>query len=153
VVGQGARKVVQLRDWQRTRRRRRAVLLIGLILIGLIGAPVFTGFLNRRPVNPSAERPDAQGAGVYEVIDGDTIRAPYGVKYRLLGFDAPETFQAKCDVELELGKRATERLKETSAVWRGAGHPEGKLDHHGRTLAHLTVKAATSVGWLSNSEP
>jgi endonuclease YncB( thermonuclease family) len=33
-------------------------------------------------------------APAYEVIDGDTVRAPYGVKYRLLGFDAPETFQA-----------------------------------------------------------
>jgi len=32
-----------------------------------------------------------------------------------MGFDAPETFQAKCDAELALGKRAAERLKELLA--------------------------------------
>ena len=39
----------------------------------------------------------AQGPGGYRVIDGDTIEAPFGVKYRLLGFDTPEIFHSKCD--------------------------------------------------------
>ena len=86
--------MVQLRDWKRTRRRRSAVLVISLILIGLIVALAYGGLLKRRSVNPSVEGPAAQGAGAYEVIDGDTICAPYSVEYRLLGFDAPEAFQA-----------------------------------------------------------
>jgi endonuclease YncB( thermonuclease family) len=38
-----------------------------------------------------------RGPGAYRVIDGDTIEAPFGVKYRLLGFDTPEIFHSKCD--------------------------------------------------------
>lgn len=59
------------------------------------------------------------GAGAYEVIDGDTIRAPYGVKYRLLGFAAPETFQTRCDAELALIRRAHRAAERASGVWRG----------------------------------
>ena len=122
--------------------------MIGLILIGLIGALAFTGFMNRRSVTPSVRGPAAQGAGAYEVIDGDTIRAPYGVKYRLLGFDAPETFQAQCDAELALGRRATERLKELLASGEVRVIESGKLDRYGRTLAHLTVNGRDVGGVL-----
>ena len=84
--------MVQLRDWKRG-AAASAVLVIRL-LIGLIVALTYDGLSKRRSVNPSVEGPAAQGAGAYEVIDGDTIRAPYSVEYRLLNFDAPEAFQA-----------------------------------------------------------
>lgn len=46
------------------------------------------------------------------IIDGDTIRA-HGHPYRLVGFDAPETgSRARCGAEIELGHRATGRLRE-----------------------------------------
>ena len=127
---------------------RRAILLIGLILIALIGALAFSGFLDRRSVNPSIQRPAAQGAGAYEVIDGDTIRAPYGVKYGLLSFGAPETFQAQCDAELALGRRAAERLKELLAPGEVRIIESGKIDRYGRTLAHLTVNGRDVGGVL-----
>jgi endonuclease YncB( thermonuclease family) len=47
------------------------------------------------------------------VIDGDTVyihhRQP---NVRLVGFNAPETRNASCSVEAELGARATQRLRE-----------------------------------------
>jgi endonuclease YncB( thermonuclease family) len=45
------------------------------------------------------------------IVDGDTIHA-HGKTYRLVGFDAPETSNAKCPAERELGERAAKRLKE-----------------------------------------
>src|SRR5207253_6661314 len=45
------------------------------------------------------------------VLDGDTIRYA-GLKIRLEDIDAPETYQYRCESELVLGKRATNRLLE-----------------------------------------
>jgi endonuclease YncB( thermonuclease family) len=44
------------------------------------------------------------------VVDGDTIWQA-GVKMRLLDIDTPETFEAQCDREKQIGKKATERLQ------------------------------------------
>lgn len=71
------------------------------------------------------------------VVDGDTIKAPYGVTYRLLGFDTPETHFAKCDAELELGLAAKDRLEELLEKSEVKVIESGKLDKYGRTLAHL----------------
>jgi endonuclease YncB( thermonuclease family) len=49
-----------------------------------------------------------------EVLDGDTIRFA-GETFRLVGFDAPETYRARCPSERELGNRATLRLKQIVA--------------------------------------
>ena len=54
-----------------------------------------------------------------EVLDGDTIRVA-GETFRLVGFDAPETYRAQCPSERELGNRATFRLRQLVA--------EGGLD-------------------------
>jgi endonuclease YncB( thermonuclease family) len=48
------------------------------------------------------------------VLDGDTIRIA-GETFRLVGFDAPETYQARCLSESELGNRATFRLRQLVA--------------------------------------
>jgi endonuclease YncB( thermonuclease family) len=49
-----------------------------------------------------------------EVLDGDTIRIA-GETFRLVGFDAPETYRAQCLSESELGNRATLRLRQLVA--------------------------------------
>ena len=52
--------------------------------------------------------------GQVEVLDGDTIRI-VGETFRLVGFDAPETYRARCVSERELGNRATFRLRQLVA--------------------------------------
>ena len=79
----------------------------------------------------------------YIVVDGDTIRAPYGVTYRLLGFDTPETFRAKCEAELQLGLAAKTRLEALMASGEVKVLESGKLDRYRRTLAHHTVNGKT----------
>jgi endonuclease YncB( thermonuclease family) len=44
------------------------------------------------------------------VIDGDTISFK-SIRYRLVGFDTPETLHAKCDSERTLGLQASARLR------------------------------------------
>jgi micrococcal nuclease len=73
------------------------------------------------------------------VVDGDTIKAPYGVTYRLLGFDTPETHFAKCDAERELGLVAKQRLEELLATSEVRVLESGKIDRYGRTLAKVTA--------------
>src|SRR6266481_3485763 len=52
--------------------------------------------------------------GQIEVVDGDTIRVA-GETFRLVGFDAPETYRAQCPSERQLGNRATFRLRQLVA--------------------------------------
>ena len=72
------------------------------------------------------------------VLDGDTIVIA-GEHIRILGMDAPETFHARCDDELEFGDRATIHLMDI--LGRGPvelARRSGK-DKYGRTLARVTV--------------
>jgi micrococcal nuclease len=59
---------------------------------------------NASPVEPSQ----------VEVLDGDTIRIG-SETFRLVGFDTPETYRARCPSERELGNRATFRLRQLVA--------------------------------------
>ena len=72
-------------------------------------------------------------------MDGDTSRSRAGVRYRLLGLDAPETNRAQCDEELLLGMKAKWRLEKLIASGEARITESGKLDKFGRTLATLTV--------------
>lgn len=54
-------------------------------------------------------------SGQVEVLDGDTIRVA-GETFRLVGFDAPETYRAQCSSERELGNKATFRLRQLVAT-------------------------------------
>ena len=70
---------------------------------------------------PSAEQLHAQpiSARQISVIDGDTIHvAGERANVRLVGFNAPETRNAECAAEHDLGDRATRRLKELVATAR-----------------------------------
>ena len=46
------------------------------------------------------------------VIDGDTIRVYHPPNVRLVGFNAPESWNALCEAERQLGVRAAQRLLE-----------------------------------------
>jgi micrococcal nuclease len=73
------------------------------------------------------------------VIDGDTIDIN-GARYRLVGFDTPETYRPKCDYEKALGNQPTARLKQLIggiAIIDLAVQP-GR-DRYGRGLARLFV--------------
>jgi micrococcal nuclease len=89
---------------------------------------------------PGPQAKAAQGPTLYKVIDGDTIRSPAGVTHRLMGYDAPETYQARCDKELELGLKAKARLEELIASGETTLEESGRLDRYGRSLSTLSVK-------------
>ncbi len=73
------------------------------------------------------------------VVDGDTLKAPYGVTYRVLGYDTPETRFAKCDAERRLGKVATRRFDELLRTGEVKVEETGRIDKYGRSLARVYV--------------
>ena len=73
------------------------------------------------------------------VVDGDTVRAR-GDKFRLVGFDTPETYKPRCEYELALGRAATNRLRQLMASVRSVDLVilPGR-DKYNRGLARLYV--------------
>ncbi len=75
------------------------------------GAPAVSSVdkLGNSPTRPPAGLISANSIAV---VDGDTVSI-YGLKYRLVGYDTPESGPlAKCAAERELAVRATRRLRE-----------------------------------------
>src|SRR5580765_5767349 len=65
------------------------------------------------PINRGLRGPAPIDANDVRVIDGDTIRVHHQKPdVRLVGFNAPETRRAQCDVERALGDRATARVRD-----------------------------------------
>jgi micrococcal nuclease len=78
----------------------KAHLALGAVLL-LAGAPAFA-----EPISKDK----------FSVTDGDTIRLDGEAKgTRLVGFNAPETIDARCDHEATLASLATERLEQLVA--------------------------------------
>lgn len=86
------------------------------------------------------------GLSQWVAIDGDTIKSPAGVRYRLLGFDAPETALAKCVGELDLGTKAKRRLQELINTGPAQLIESGRRDKYGRSLATLTIGGRDVAG-------
>lgn len=91
---------------------------------------------------------EMRSPSAFIAIDGDTIKSPAGVKYRLLGLDAPETYLAKCIEELDLGTAAKRRLQELIDTGKARLVESGRLDKYGRTLATLYIAGADVAGIL-----
>jgi endonuclease YncB( thermonuclease family) len=80
------------------------------------------------------------------VVDGDTIWQD-GVKMRLLEIDTPETFEAQCDREKQLGEKAKLRLQ--ALMSRGyrledSGTKDRTSDH--RNLVHVVLSDGRDAG-------
>lgn len=114
-------------------------------LIPYLAAVVATVAIGIADPSPSQ---DSRSSTAFIAIDGDTIRSPAGVRYRLLGFDAPETGLAKCVEELDLGTRAKRRLQELIDTGGARLVESGRLDKFGRTLASLYVAGVDVAGTL-----
>lgn len=78
-------------------------------------------------------------SGAIYMIDGDTADIG-GKRYRLVGYDTPETYQAQCDFEKAWGNQATARARELVA---GAGAVDLVIlpgeDRYGRGLARIFI--------------
>jgi micrococcal nuclease len=82
------------------------------------------------------------------VVDGDTIRAPYGPTYRILGYDSPETRFAKCPAERELGFAAKKWLEQLLAHGEVKLLESGRIDKYGRSLATVTIDGKDLAGLM-----
>lgn len=74
------------------------------------------------------------------IIDGDTIWVGTE-KVRLVGFDTPEPepYNARCDEEIDRGKKASARLAELLATGAIDIRYRKHRDRYGRMLGRLTV--------------
>jgi len=106
------------------RFRRYAIIILGsMILLWAIIFAVLTA--------ASAAEP------LIIAIDGDTIYVG-DEKIRIVGLDAPETYQARCDSERQRGQRATAHLRRLLASGTITIRRQGR-DRYGRTLARVFV--------------
>jgi len=94
---------------------------------------------------PSSGLSETVAASQIYVVDGDTIDIS-GERVRLLGFDTPETYRARCNYEKRLGDLATARVRE---LLGGVVRIELVLlpgrDRYDRLLGRLIVNG-TDVG-------
>jgi endonuclease YncB( thermonuclease family) len=113
-------------------------LLAGTIALSLMSCPA--GAIDICSGGNRAERK------VTCVVDGDTIWQD-GVKMRLLEIDTPETFEAQCDREKQLGDKAKLRLQ--ALMSRGyrledSGTKDRTSDH--RNLVHVILPDGRDAG-------
>lgn len=105
------------RAWRRTSINKKIDFIV-LAIAGLL----FVGSQVRDFSWRHASTPTSYGARIlaladFAVVDGDTIHLKGRSKgTRLVGFNTPETFEPRCEAGLQLGKRATRRLKELVAT-------------------------------------
>lgn len=81
-------------------------------------------------------------SGKIQVIDGDTISIDH-IRHRLVGYDTPETFQARCEEERSRGLLATVRLQHL--IFEGGGltlRSQKRTDKYGRMLSVAEVNGA-----------
>ncbi len=78
---------------------------------------------------------------ITKVIDGDTVKARCSdtavANLRLMGFDAPEVYRARCPAELDRGRDATARLRAEIAAAKAIHIEMQGRDRYRRILARL----------------
>ena len=83
-------------------------------------------------------RGDSVDARMFYVIDGDTL-ALAGERIRLLGIDAPETREARCERERVAGYETKARVVDLLRFGRSVDIRRHGHDQYGRTLAHIVI--------------
>ena len=79
----------------------------------------------------------AQTGTIVDVVDGDTMKVG-AVSWRLMGFDCPETYYARCASERARGDAATRRLRQfLSGANKVTLIADRHIDRYGRQLGHL----------------
>jgi hypothetical protein len=98
-------------------------------------------------------------------VVAELVQCPAGIRYRLMGFDSPETYQVRCDEELALGFKAKKRLEQLILSGTARILESGKLRCAGSWLPHSRgapayaysgperVRATTMTKWRQLSKP
>ena len=150
--------------WRRVPRLSTIRLMV---LVGILGA-IFVKEGLGLDILPASRPFSGSGGGQFTlcsrgnqaqcVVDGDTIHFA-GLKIRLEDIDAPETYQHKCESELTLGKRATNRLLELinagpfELVNRGSrdedryGRKLRTIERGGRSLGEILIAEGLVRRW------
>ncbi|TMJ62892.1 MAG: thermonuclease family protein [Alphaproteobacteria bacterium] len=151
-----------------TRYGRFRVSTVRLVVLVGIVAAIFVKEGLGLDILPTSSRFSIPGGGEFTlcsrgnqaqcVVDGDTIHYG-GLKIRLEDIDAPETYQYKCESELALGKRATNRLLELInsgpfELGNHGGRDEDRygrklrtIERHGRSLGEILVAEGLARHW------
>ncbi len=99
----GRRVEEELNRINRDKRQRETPRLTAHLLILMLGS-----LLGLAPTQSPAEM--IRASTLY-MIDGDTA-AIGELRYRLVGYDTPETYRPRCSYEKALGEAATKRARE-----------------------------------------
>ncbi|WP_245303367.1 thermonuclease family protein [Mesorhizobium loti] len=93
-------------------------LVVGSLIYSYVTHPHTTSSSSDpSPALPDAGSPRPLAKSQFTITDGDTIRLSGAAKgTRLVGFNAPESIEPRCDAEADLGRRAKARLKELVAT-------------------------------------
>ncbi|TIO29004.1 MAG: thermonuclease family protein [Mesorhizobium sp.] len=122
--------------WRQRRRRSplvrearylagRFVTAFGIAMALVVGSLIYSYFngphtpysSGRAPALPDAGSLKPLARSQFTITDGDTIRLNGVAKgTRLVGFNAPESIEPRCDAEGNLGRRAKARLKQLVAT-------------------------------------
>lgn len=146
------------RDWRTPRLRRRALFAplpyAGQILLVAALAAAWLAFGGKPEVGRAAATHFsfcATPPHINCVVDGDTFYVR-NQPIRIADIDAPETHPARCPYEAELGKRATQRLRELLNAQPFEIHDyERDTDIYGRKL-RIIARDGRSIGGMLVSE-
>lgn len=130
----------RFRPGMRRGTRLSRAALVPAILLTFLGIWVFdAGALNQAFLRLTAASIESVNPAHLSVVDGDTVRLA-GKTIRLTGFDAPETYRARCASERAQGEAATTRLQQLIDRATAAKLYYSRSDEkYGRGLAQLTL--------------
>ena len=92
--------------------------------------------------DPSLPRAEERA---FLALDGESVKAPAGTRYRVLGITAPTVTTARCVAEFNAGTLARLRLQALLDVGAPLLVGTGKSDAKGRPLAALYVDVAKLI--------